>query len=29
MYPTSCTYTHHDVTDFVSHGLVKNAENGT
>ena len=34
MYPVSRNNTHHDVTDFVNHGMVKNAkleylENGT
>ena len=23
MYPISCTNTHHDVADFVNHGMVK------
>ena len=26
MYPLSCTNTHHDVTDLVNHGIVKNTE---
>ena len=24
MHPVSCTNTHHDVTDLVNHGMVKN-----
>ena len=23
MYPVSCTYTYHGITDFVNHGIVK------
>ena len=26
MRPISCTNTHHDVTDLVNHGMVKNTE---
>ena len=26
MHPVSCTNTHHDVTDFVNHGMVKNTK---
>ena len=26
MYPVSCTNTHHDVTDLVNHGMVKNTK---
>ena len=34
MHFASCTNTHHDITDFVNHGMVKNTkteylENGT
>ena len=34
MHPVSCTNIHHDVTDLVNHGIVKNTkieylENGT
>ena len=24
MYPASCNNTHHDVTDLINHGIVKN-----
>ena len=27
MHPVSCTNTHHDVTDLVNHGIVKNTKN--
>ena len=26
MHPVSCTDTHHDVTDLVNHGIVKNTK---
>ena len=26
MYPVSCSNTHHDVTDLVNHGMVKNTK---
>ena len=26
MHPVSCTNSHHDVTDLVNHGMVKNKE---
>ena len=26
MHPVSCTNTHHDVTDFENHGIVKNTK---
>ena len=26
MYPVSCTNTHHDFTDLVNHGIVKNTK---
>ena len=34
MHPVSCTNTHHEITDLVNHGMVKNTktestENGT
>ena len=26
MHPVSCTNTHHDVTDLINHGMVKNTK---
>ena len=28
MHPVTCTNTHHDITDLVNHGLVKNTKSG-
>ena len=28
MHPVSCTNSHHDVTDLVNYGMVKNTETG-
>ena len=28
MHPVSCSNTHHDVTDLVNHGMIKNTKTG-